>query len=168
MRAYKVFIILIISLISLKGFTQSLYQSEQEELILSFKTQDGKILSFCFDKVNQAFILRLGTAQNIDLFYPSDFDKQKLVFTYSFYLRGGGNSNEGMDLNYIYFIKDDIKYIVYETSYSGEKNSRIGLKLLNLKTNKITEFIAAEGTKKGTLIGLRDSNLVMKGEELFD
>jgi hypothetical protein len=168
MNAYKTIILLFISLISIKGFPQSIYQSEQEELILSFKTQDGKMLSFCLNKVNQALIFRWGTAQKIDLFYPSNFDQQKLVFTYSFYLRGGGNANEGLDLNYIYFIKDDIKYILYETSHSGDMYSKMGLKLLNLKTSKITEFIAAEGTQKGTLIGLRDSELVMKGEELFD
>lgn len=100
--------------------------------------------------------------------FPTQFDPKEIPFTYSYYLRGGASANEGMDLNYVVFVLKDVKYVLYEISHYGDKNISVGLKTMDLKNILINDKKAKLGTVKGTLIGLRDSNMVKHGEALYD
>jgi hypothetical protein len=42
----------------------------------------------------------------------SEFQKNK--FTYSYYLRGGAEDNEGLDLNYLDYENGGYQYEIYE------------------------------------------------------
>jgi len=83
-------------------------------------------------------------------------------------LRGGGRQNEGLDLNYIYFTDKNFKYIIYDTYFAAGKKRNIGIKILDLETNKTINLRGDIKTRKGTLIDFRDNKLLKIGEELFD
>jgi hypothetical protein len=117
------------------------------------------------DKNDAYIVYRFGTKDKVEL---EVLDKTKKQFKYSFYLRGGGKANEGMDLNYVYFINKGFKYVVFSTSYAIDDKYEIGLKVIDMKTDKITTIKGNVKTKKGNLIDFRDNGLLEIGEELFD
>lgn len=139
-----------------------------EEVIFSFNTQNGKKVTLNKDKANTYIIYKFGTKEKIEFEFPAKSKNSWTEFKYSFYLRGGGKQNEGMDLNYIYFTNKDFKYVIYDTYVAVGNKQEFGIKIINLKTNKTTTIKGDRKTRKGTLIDFRDNNLLEIGDELFD
>jgi hypothetical protein len=136
-----------------------------ETLLYSFSTKSGKTMILAKDKKDAYIVYRFGTKDKVEL---EVLDKTKKQFKYSFYLRGGGKANEGMDLNYVYFINKGFKYVIFSTSYAIDDKYEIGLKVIDMKTNKVTTIKGNIKTKKGTLTDFRDNGLLEIGDELFD
>lgn len=141
---------------------------DNEELIYSFNTQNGKKVILCKDKDNKYIIYRFGHNSKVEFEFPDKSKSSWKDFKYSFYLRGGGIQNEGMDLNYIYFIHNNYKYIIYDTYYAIGNKLNIGIKIIDLKTNKITNIKGNTKTRIGTLVDFRENKVLEIGEELFD
>lgn len=158
--------------------TQSLsaqvsYTLSNEVLIFSFETKNGKVAVLSKDRHDEYIVYRFGTKDKIELEYPDEKtgDSWK-KFTYSFYLRGGGIDNLGMDLNYLAFVNGGYKYVLY-TNYRAEAGNQenIGVKILDSKTDKpIADIKGKRATRKGTLIDFRDNELINQDEEgmLYD
>jgi hypothetical protein len=146
-------------------FGQSSIMHTNEALIYSFSTKSGKTMVLAKDKKDTYVVYRYGTKDKVEL---EVLDKTKKQFKYSFYLRGGGKANEGMDLNYVYFINKGFKYVIFSTSYANDNKYEIGLKVIDMKTDKVSTIKGNINTKKGTLIDFRDNGLLEIGDELFD
>lgn len=139
-----------------------------EEVILSFQTTTGKQAYLVKEKSNGYIAYRFGTKSKIEMEFPAAKEGSWSRFTYSFYLRGGGKENEGMDLNYVYFTNNGYRYVIYQTYSAADGKREIGLKVTALKTSKTTDVKGATKTQKGTLIDLRDNDLIEKSDEIFD
>ena len=111
-----------------------------EKVIFSFDTQNGKKITLNKDSTNNYLIYRFGTKDKIEFEFPNKSKSSWTSFKYSFYLRGGGIQNEGMDLNFIYFTNKDFKYVIYDTYVAIGKKQNVGLKIINLKTSKTTNI----------------------------
>ena len=139
-----------------------------EEVIFSFDAQNGKKITLNKDRANNYIIYRFGSKDKIEFEFPSKSKSSWTDFKYSFYLRGGGTQNEGMDLNYIYFTNKGFKYVIYDTYFAVGNKQEIGIEIINLKSNKTTTIKGNRKTRKGTLVDFRDNNLLEIGDELFD
>ena len=135
------------------SFGIDLYRGESEKSIFSFNTKKGKKLSICVDEKNKNVIYRYGTTNKIELQKESLGNKK--VFTGSFYMRGGGPSNAGMDLNYFSFINGNYKYTVYYEYYSEGNSQSLGIKIKNLKSDKEFDVKGDIETKKGSLLSFK-------------
>jgi hypothetical protein len=144
------------------------YTLSNEEVILSFDTQNGKHVTVNKDKENKYLIYRFGKKQKVEFEFPNKTKESWKNFSYSFYMRGGGKQNEGMDLNYLVFTNKEFKYIIYDTYHAVGNKYSIGIKLINLTSNVATDIKGKYKTRKGTLIDFRDNELVVKGDELFE
>ena len=160
--------ILLLILIAIAGLSYGQEHFGNEALIFSFNTQNGKKVILSKDTSNNYIIYRYVCNGKIEFEFPNKLKSSWKDFKYSYYLRGGGVQNEGVDLNYIYFINNNYKYIIYDTSHIIGDKSNIGVKIIDLKTNKITNIKGNPKTRKGTLVDFRDNNLLEIGEELFD
>ena len=158
------FILLILPAIS---FSQT-FTLPNEEVIFSFNTKSGKTVSLNKDKENKYIIYRFGTKQKIEFEFPTKTKESWKAFKYSYYMRGGGTDNEGMDLNYISFTNNEFTYALYDCYYAAGNKQTIGIKLINNTTKKITNIVGDKKTQKGTMVDFRDNNLLEIGEELFD
>jgi hypothetical protein len=76
---------------------------ENEELIFSFNTKNGKKLVLAKDKENEYIVYRFGTKDKIELEYPEKNKESWSKFTYGYYSRGGGKQNLAMELESIFF-----------------------------------------------------------------
>jgi hypothetical protein len=159
--------VLIYCIVTTSCFSQG-FTLPNERVIFSFNTQNGKQVTLNKDSSNAYIIYRFGTKDKIEFEFPRKSKDSWIAFKYSFYMRGGGIQNEGMDLNYIYFINKGFKYIIYDTYLASGNKQIFGIKIINLKTKKIIDIIGDPKTRKGTLIDFRDNNLLKIEDELFE
>ncbi|HEY8971304.1 MAG TPA: hypothetical protein VIM64_19505 [Puia sp.] len=136
------------------------YLRNNEMSIFSFHTQGGKYVMLAKDKDDAYIVYRYGTRDSIEFEYPEKNKDSWKKFKYSYYLRGGGAKNEGMDLNYLYFTNNGYKYSIYDTYYAVNNRSAVGISVTNLKTNKTIDIKGAGNTRKGTMTDFRNNNLV--------
>ncbi len=141
-----------------------------EKEVYSFTTEKGKKMVLARDKNNNYLVYRFGTDSIIELEFPEKNKSSWKKFNYSYYHRQGGASNEGQDQNYLYFINKDYKYILYDTHVQAGNGYAYfsGIKVINMKTKKVTDIPANSKTSKGGLLEFKNNNLVTKGDELFD
>jgi hypothetical protein len=169
MRTIKsIFYLIIIIVYNTNLQAQTLYLQMHEQAMFSFKTTDYKTISLNKDLLKNCLIFRMGNDEAVLLQYPEKAEDKEMKFTYSFYLRGGGEANEGMELNYIYFILNGIKYVIYENAHWSEKQKNVGLKMIEMTTSKTTSLIANSATVKGNLMQFRNTEIVQLGDEIFD
>lgn len=160
-------ILLVLLTLSTNIFGQA-FTLPNETVIFSFDTYNGKMVSLSKDTANKYIIYRFGARDKVEFEFPDKSKNSWRDFKYSFYLRGGGTRNEGMDLNYIYFTNKGFKYIIYDTYFAVGNKQEIGIKIINLETNKTTNIKGDRKSRKGTMVNFKDNNLLEIGDELFD
>lgn len=158
--------LIILFLIPILTFGQN-YILENEQVLLEFKTQNNKRVLIAKDKSDKYLIYRFGTKDKIEFEHPNDKSNSWKKFKFSSYLRGGGKTNEGIDLNYLYFQVDNYKYVIYEEYTAETEQTNYGIKVIDLKSRKETNIKADKKSIKGTLSIFRDNDKVEKGDELF-
>lgn len=143
------------------------YTLPNENIILEFKTLKGKMLVIALDSDENYLVYRYGTSEKVELTFPNNLTESWTGFQFSYYMRGGGIQNEGLELDYLYFDIENYRYVVYQEYYSGTQKVEHGIKVINRDTNKKTILKANEKTVKGNLSKLRDCAKLKVGEELF-
>ena len=167
MRLPCLFLCFILTL-SIHRASAQTYLLPNEELLYSFETAKGKKVMLAKDKANAYIIYRFGTKDKIEFEYPDKTKDSWSKFTYTFYFRGGGADNEGLDLNYVSFTNKGFQYIIYDTYSAVENKTSFGIKVINLSKEKTTNIPGLPKTQKGTLIDFKENGLLKVGDELFD
>jgi hypothetical protein len=144
------------------------YILNNEKVIYSFVTESGKIMTLCKDTGDKYIVYRFGTKDSIEIEFPQKGKNSWTKFKYSFYLRGGGVSNEGIDLNYVTFTNGRFKYLVYDTYFANGGKHTIGVRIFNTKSEEVMDFKGDLKTRQGTLIDFRDNGLIATDDELYD
>ncbi|MCX7820348.1 MAG: hypothetical protein N2258_01580 [Brevinematales bacterium] len=133
---------------------------EGEKVLLSFKMKkSNKIMTLAVCTNWEYIIYRFGTKNKIELEFPREKNNSCEKFVYSFYNRGGGAENLGLNLNYITFTNENIVYKIYDKYYAENDTSLIGIEIINEKGKKFT----IEGdpqSKIGWLDDLRDNEKI--------
>ena len=141
-----------------------------EKVVFSFQTKKGKTMNIVIDNEQRYMAYRYGTEDHIELQFPSVLENTFSQFTYSYYMRGGGPENDGVDLNHLVFSGAAGRFTVYsEQHYEDDKEiRRVGIRVTNLKTGKEREIPGRIRTVKGSLIEFRPGwdlgDLVAHGE----
>lgn len=127
-------------------------QETSEKLLFSVATDRAKTVVLTLDTVRQELIYRYGPTNHPELEVRDDLSDSIPVFTYSYYLRGGGASNAGLDLNYVSFVNKGYKYVIY-SEYSAEMDeTTVGVRTVELKQGKSHELKGIYKTVQGSLI----------------
>lgn len=142
------------------------YLLPNEEVVFSFKTKKGKRMVLAKDKNNEYIIYRFGTQKKIELEYPSVKDKSSWdKFTYSYYHRGGGVQNAGMELNSLFFQYENFEYVVYYDYHAEGARVEIGTLITDLKTNKDIDVKGIYKSIKGDLTEIFNTGLLKQDED---
>ncbi len=136
--------------------------TDNEEVLFSFKLANSpKTLSVCVSKTQQDYIIyRFGTKDKIELEFPENKADSWSKFTYSYYLRGGGAGNEGMDLNYLSFENNGYSYKIYQEFTTEDNKTNVGIKIIDKATNKETDIKGLSDSIEGSLINLRENEKI--------
>ena len=111
---------------------------------------------------------RYGTEKNIELEFPKKLSTSWNEFQFSWYLRGGGVQNEGLDLNYLYFDSGIYRYVVFQEYSANSQRTDYGIKVINRETKNKTVIEANPTTVEGTLSNFQDVKSIKEGDELFE
>lgn len=123
--------ILFLSIFQFDKSTEISYQLKNENLVYQLKMKNGKQLSVCIDKDEKYIVYRYGSKNKIELEYPKEKDLSSFQkFEYSEYKRGGGIQNAAMELKYLAFTNNGIKYVVYDTYFAEINKSNFKTKSL--------------------------------------
>ncbi len=143
------------------GYKENLC-NDNEEVLLSFKLFDsGKTLTLCLSKEQPDYIIyRFGTRDKIELEFPKEKNDSWSNFTYSYYLRGGGAKNEGMDLNYLSFENGGYEYTIYQEYTAVDDTTKVGVKIIDKATKKEIDYIGSNGSIEGSLVNLRGNSKI--------
>jgi len=148
-------------------YGQAKFLLPNEEMVFSFTTAQGKEMVLAKDRSDKYLVYRFGTREKIEMEYPEKTNDSWKKFNYSYYLRSGGEENAGLDLNYLCFLRNGIRYVIYD-SYSAESaSSYFGVKVI-VPGKTGTDIEGYGNSRKGNLLHFRDNDLVETSEEQFD
>lgn len=165
---YYIFI-LFLNIVFIQDSIAQKFKLANEKVVFTFQTKNGKQVFLCKDSSNNYLVYRFGTKDKIEFEYPKIKDKTSWKkFAYSGWLRGGGIRNEGIDLNYLAFINEQTKYVLFYTYFANGERAEVGIRVIDLKTNKTTIIWGIKRTQKGGFSDIQELNLVSEGEELYD
>jgi len=143
---------------SIKNIYKEDLSVEGEKVVFGFQVADSKkIVSICMADDESYIVYRFGTMDNIELEFPEDRENSFSYFTYSYYLRGGGIENVGLDLNSFNFSNGGYQYQVYD-DYEAETGIKaVGIRVTDEKTGKETDITG----DSNSVIGSRIDTLVL-------
>ncbi len=162
---FVIMFLLATSLLAAQG-SDPLRQHGESTLFAFRLSGSHKYVSVCQSQSggNSYIVYRSGLPSHIELEYPKDKKTSWQSFEYAYYLRGGGASNEGLDLNYLSFSNGDWRYTIYQ-EYSAETNTTaVGIRLINDKDGKKLDLPGLLDSVEGSLVPLRDNDKIGKGE----
>lgn len=130
---------------------------EGETSLLRFRLSDGSTVALLEGGSEDYLVLRTGTPDSILFQFPGELDDGSWdLFLYSFYFRGGGPWNEGLDLNSLAFTDGEIEYTLFEDYYLVDGSMQAGLRI-EYPDGSTTELKAVEGSLDGSLLPFRTS-----------
>jgi hypothetical protein len=128
-----------------------------ETPLLQFRLEDGSSVVLLEGGSEEYLVVRTGTLDNLLFQYPENPDASSWgLFTYSFYFRGGGPWNEGLDLNSLTFTDEGVTYALFEDYYIVDGSMQVGLRI-EYPDGSSTELTAVEGSPEGSLLPFRTS-----------
>ena len=126
------------------------------------------------DKDNKYIVYRFGTTKSVELEYPEKNKDSWNKFQYTYYMRGGGKANEGMELDDLHFVNKGYEYILFNNYSAGsatEKESRtVGIAIVKSTDKNYDKAVIVKGkpeTVKGGWYNLREAGLIKNGEEKY-
>jgi hypothetical protein len=136
--------------------------SDNEEVLFGFKLANSpKTLSVCVSKTQPDYIVyRFGPKDKVELEFPENKANSWSKFTFSYYLRGGGAGNEGMDLNYLSFENGGYEYQIYQEYTAKDNVTNVGVKITDKATNKEADIKGLRNSIEGSLINLRENKKI--------
>lgn len=132
------------------GAQQFPFTLANEELIFSFQMPSGKKCSISVEEYQEYIIYRYGTKERIELQYPAVIDQSWELFTLETYSRGGGAANEGLSTEYLSFINNGYKYIIYEEYSAVSDKTYVGIRIITPDGDEI-DLEGIPETKKGSI-----------------
>lgn len=113
------------------------------------------------DTVRNEMIYRFGNETAAELEIKDNLNDSIPVFCYSYYFRGGGVANAGLDLNYVTFVNADYEYKIYYEYSAEENDSSVGIRVKKLSDNTTCDIKGQYKSVKGSLVApFRWDNLI--------
>ena len=158
------FLAIFLSLFLSSGFAQQNLNDrlckENEDIIISFRSSNKKVVSICKDKSDKYLVYRFGTKDKVELQFPSSLDsKSWQQFTYSGEWRFGGIQNAGFGNLSLSFVNLDTKYTVYQNLNDEDSSSDFGLSV-SKNHLKARNLVIDKQSKIGSLLKLNDTKQI--------
>ena len=137
---------------------------DNEEVVYSFKTRNGKEMLIVKDTSNVYIKYRYGKNGNIEMEYPQEYTKQSWKkFEYNSYWRGGGAANSGMEIDNLQFTNNGYTYLVYRAYFAEDESNSAGI-IITDPDNKEIRIDGDPKTIQGCICNLEDIGQIEKSD----
>ena len=150
----RILLLLFISLFSISAFSQ-VALLPNEKALLEFRTIDNDNIVVASDTSFEYIYVKYAKDNKLIFDFPADKTRSRILFDYSYYYRGGGAENEGLDLNYLTFIFENSLYEIYQEYSAVDEKTRCGIKITDLTSGKEKDLESDPATIKGNLNEVR-------------
>jgi len=138
-----------------------------EDVVFAFSFNSEREVDLVMDKDKKTMAFRLGLPKKLELDFPESATGSLEKFTYSYNFRANGAKNDGYNQNYVWFIYNGQKYVIYEEYYATGTIPDVGLMIVDLKTNVSYETKGIPETRVGTLEDFRDESPIKEAPAIF-
>jgi hypothetical protein len=133
---------------------------DNEEIIMSFKTKNQKVISVCKEKKGKYLVYRFGTKDKIELQFPGKLDKDSWKqFHYRGAWRFGGKANAGFGDLELKFKNINTTYRLFEEWNDEDGSTDFGLEVETTGT-KAKNLVIDKSSKIGSLMRLNDASQI--------
>ena len=146
----------LVILLSLGGFLAT----AQQEAYIRFKTDNGKTMSLSLDTTTNTLTYSYGFAGKPELILSDNLNDTISVFTYAWYMRGGGSANDGLNLTQFRFENDGYSYAIYYDYTAVDNQCTCGITVTHLASGKVTNIKGNPRTLSCNLSRFRFENLI--------
>lgn len=146
---------------------QAEYVRNTEVLVFSFETNKGKKVVLAKDMGDKYLVYRFGTKDKIEMEFPGDIQNSWSKFKYSYYRRGGGKANAGVEIQNIIFENNGFKYVIYYNYSAEEDEQTVGVLVMNEATGKDIKIVGDTDTVEGSLMEIREGGLLEMADEMY-
>jgi hypothetical protein len=128
---------------------------ENEEIIMSFKTKNQKVISICKEKKGKYLVYRFGTKDKIELQFPGNLENSWKQFHYRGAWRFGGKANAGFGTLELKFKNVNTSYRLFEEWNDEDGSTDFGLEIETTGT-KAKRLVMDTSSQIGSLMLLND------------
>lgn len=138
--------------------------NKNEAVVFAFQLQNKKWVSLCKEENENYLVYRFGTADKVELQYPSVLDNTSWQkFSFQGYERGGGKMNAAMSYAYLGFTNSDVDYEIAESWSSETDEEHCGISIITEK--KTINLAGLLKSRKGYLLQLRNNEKIKQEEQ---
>ena len=135
------------------------------EIIFSYETEDSEFVKISYDSLACVLHYSFTISDSIVMEVFDDLSDSIVVFEYSYYLRGGGPDNCGLDLNSFIFTIDSTQYEVYQDYSAEEDMDYVGLRVFDLRTSEDYDAPGLIESYQGHLMHFRFTGMIPDVDE---
>ena len=151
----------IIYLLLLHIYCQSFCAQTTNEInIFSFQSIANKTISLSLDTVSNILIFKNGAAKENLIVVKDALKDESPVFIYSYYFRGGGKDNAGLDLNYVRFNHENRDYELFDEFSAEDEAYAVGLRINDLGSGYEHAIEGKYESIRGSIIDFRWNEMI--------
>ena len=135
-------------------------QTNSETNLFSFESDLNETISLSLDTISDILVFRNGDSKGKGIIIKDHLNDNDTIFVYSYYFRGGGVENAGLDLNYVTFNYENDRYEIYD-EYSAEGQSySVGLRIFEGDSEGGYSITGKYESIKGSIIDFRYNGIL--------
>lgn len=131
-------------------------ESENEEVVFSFITENEKKLILTYNKVEDKLVYRFINREHQELMLPNADQNPWEFFTYADEHTATIHSAKNMDMNYLFFVNAGYRYEIFDNYNVAGQGRVVGVDVINMKDQSVTHIEGDAERAVGSLMLLNE------------
>lgn len=142
----------------------SLPAQEHDRLLFGFESEEGDAWQIVAEDGREAIVIRWVKRDSLVLELVDLLQDTDTLLSYGYYLRGGGTSNAGLDLNSLHYQNAEYHLEFKDDWSADDDHQQVDLEMTKLSTGAVHYFLADTSTLVGSILEFRYNELVREVE----
>ena len=142
----------------------SLPAQEPDRILFGFESEEGDAWQIIAEGGRESIAIRWAKRDSLVLELVDLLQDTDTLLSYGYYLRGGGTSNAGLDLNSLHYQNAEY-HLEFKDDWSADGDyQQIDLEMTEFSTGEVHYFLADPSTLEGSIMEFRYNELAREVE----
>lgn len=137
---------------------------ETDRLLFGFESEEGDAWQIVAEGGREAIAIRWSRQDSLILELVDLLQDPDTLLSYGYYLRGGGTSNAGLDLNSLHYQNAEYHLEFKDDWSADDDHQQIDLEMTEFSTGAVHYFLADTSTLVGSIMEFRYNELAREVE----